>query len=125
MYFSEENEEETEELLSQVHRVSESMEFLRKSLLEQQNYVKKLIEETHAESQDSTPNNSIVMSSIPPEESTKKCLRICPMCETNFPPISYTHEDFVSHVNSHFTFEEADTLQNYEVVDENDSSMYA
>ena len=44
--------------------------------------------------------------------------QICPMCEAKFPVAEMTQEDFVSHVNGHFSFDEdSDTLQNYEIIE--------
>ena len=44
--------------------------------------------------------------------------QVCPMCEAYFPPAEITHEDFVTHVNGHFTFDEdPETLHNYEIIE--------
>ena len=106
------------------------MNSLKHHLLEQQNFVKRLVLETQTnnaaallqEKNEATPNNSPIPSvqEIRSEFSTEK---VCPMCEAVFDATMMTHEDFVSHVNSHFSFEESETLHNYEFVDGNDASM--
>jgi len=129
---------DTEDLLNEVQKVGDSMEMLKRSLLEQQNFVKRLIEETQIveqidekistkeefkEDDEITPNNSLNSTNLPDPIGPKP--QICPMCEAHFPVISNTHEDFVNHVNSHFTFEEGDTLQNFEIVNETENDMVA
>jgi len=137
---------DTEELTREVHKVNESMSLLKKSLLEQQLFVKRLIEETRltesgakdevfleasssigavaTAAENVTPTNSLRL-----EESAMAVSydptrpQVCPMCEATFPAVDFTQEGFLDHVNSHFTCEdEADTLQNYEVVNA-DASM--
>lgn len=127
---------ESEDLLNDVLNVRESMKLVKSSLLQQQNLVKKMMEETRlrlaaaSSMQDKDPQaNSINATDAPPEESMHHehdeiKQQICPMCEAHFPSISCTHEDFVTHVNSHFTIEDQpETLTNFEVVDEADVSM--
>ena len=92
----------------EVLRVGEAMEDLKKNLLDQQNYVKKLI---------NSSSMTTTAQYCPPEPMTSP--QICPMCEVHFAPERMTHEEFVNHVNGHFSFE--DDLDNFEVVE--DSSM--
>ena len=55
---------------------------------------------------------------IADQESSNSMDQICPMCEAKFPVAEMTQEDFVSHVNGHFSFDEdSDTLQNYEIIE--------
>ena len=88
------------------------MEDLKKNLLDQQNYVKKLI---------NSSSMTTTAQYCPPEPMTSP--QICPMCEVHFAPERMTHEEFVNHVNGHFSFEDdlEETLDNFEVVE--DSSM--
>ena len=92
------------------------MEDLKKNLLDQQNYVKKLIDSSNVSCPQST-----TAQYCPPETLTSP--QICPMCEVSFAPERMTHEEFVNHVNGHFSFEDdlEETLDNFEVVE--DSSM--
>ena len=133
--------EDPSALVEDVSKVHDSMNVLKKCLLEQQEFVKSLIGNLHGdngtvencdvseaednnedleEEENSTPNNSLTFAhnQALQEDEVKASSRICPMCEASFPAISCTHDDFVSHVNSHFTFEEGDTIHNFEVVDE-------
>ncbi len=41
--------------------------------------------------------------------------RVCPMCEVAFAS-DFTQEEFEAHVEFHFTYEESETLQNYDLV---------
>ena len=113
-------------VLDDIQKVNQSMSLLKQNLLEQQNFVKRLIIESQS-SQDggTTPNNSPIPSSLGLTASPASSMleKVCPMCEAVFNATTINHEDFVTHVNSHFSFEESDTLQNYEFVDENDASM--
>lgn len=121
----------TEDLLNDVLNVRESMNLVKKTLLQQQNIVKKMMQETRLrleEATNSSMQDSINLNPAPLEETEQMHdeikQQICPMCEAHFPAVSCTHEDFVTHVNSHFTIEDQpDTLTNFEVVDENDVSM--
>ena len=137
-----EEDETTDDLLKEVFTVSASMACLKKDLLDQQNFVKKLIQETETrsavataersdlqnsyipEEEEVTPENSLIIGTNFENSSNAMGTRhqICPMCEANFPVLSNTHEDFVNHVNSHFSFEEeGDTIHNYEIVDPNEA----
>ena len=52
-----------------------------------------------------------------PDEGADDYQQVCPMCEARFSSIEVTREDFVTHVNSHFSFEDdLETLQNYEII---------
>ena len=137
----------SEELTREVHKVNDSMSLLKRSLLEQQLFVKSLIEETMlAESgtnQDEVfqeasntsiganaaiPENVTPTNSLRLEELAVSCdpnrPQVCPMCEASFPAVDFTQEGFLDHVNGHFTCEEEpDTLHNYEIVDKADASM--
>jgi len=136
----------SEELTREVHKVNDSMSLLKRSLLEQQLFVRSLIEETilaESESKDEVfqeaSNNSIGMGvaiteNVTPTNSLRleelavsydpNRPQVCPMCEATFPAVDFTQEGFLDHVNGHFTCEEEpDTLHNYEVVDEADASM--
>lgn len=106
------------DISGEVLRVGEAMSDLKKTLLEQQNYVKELL--THA-SKVGLPDTRSPCPTT--DEVTSTSSQICPMCEVAFAPDRMTHEEFVNHVNGHFSFEDDldGTLDNYEVVD--DSSM--
>jgi len=43
-------------------------------------------------------------------------VRRCPMCEATFPEESTTQEQFETHVVDHFSYEEANTLSNFDTV---------
>jgi len=43
-------------------------------------------------------------------------VRRCPMCEATFPEQSTTQEQFESHVVDHFSYEESNTLSNFDTV---------
>ena len=94
------------------------MNDLKKNLLEQQNYVKQLI--THASKSGLSERGP---SPVATEEFRPASAQICPMCEVTFAADKMSQEDFVNHVNGHFSFEDDldGTLENFEVVD--DSSM--
>ena len=96
------------------------MEDLKKNLLDQQNYVKKLIDQSASST---FPSGAQYCPSPCPPEAVTTSPQICPMCEVSFSPDRMTHEEFVNHVNGHFSFEDEleETLDNFEVVD--DSSM--
>ena len=61
-----------------------------------------------------TANNDEENPNVPenfpyPFESSDDEHQVCPMCETLFPKSDVTLEEFVTHVNSHFNFEETNT----------------
>ena len=138
------NYSDTEELAREVHKVNESMSLLKRRLLEQQLFVKKLIDETKVEpgtkkeaagaaaepsknitttTENTTPTNSLLTLDDGSQYDPTRP-QVCPMCEATFPAVDVTHEVFVDHVNSHFTCEEEpDTLHNYEVVENVEASM--
>ena len=132
-----------EELAREVHKVNESMSLLKRRLLEQQLFVKKLIDEAKVEpgtkkeatgaaaepsknittTENTTPTNSLITLDDGSQYDPTRP-QVCPMCEATFPAVDVTHEVFVDHVNSHFTCEEEpDTLHNYEVVENVEASM--
>ena len=92
------------------------MSDLKKNLLEQQEHVKQLL--IHASKSGLTESSPALVT-----EEVSNSAQICPMCEVSFAPDRMTQEEFVNHVNGHFSFEDDldGTLENYEVVD--DASM--
>lgn len=176
---------EDPQLLEEVVKVGHSMDTLRNALLDQQNFVRHLIENskqqpsaqsfkdydqaynnknknnddkellsspattttTHrnissSPERSSKLNNSLTLPNPAQDEvlthqglgdgisARPECIgtpddkgivvgeeQVCPMCEAKFSSIEVTREDFVSHVNSHFSFEDdLETLQNYEII---------
>ena len=53
--------------------------------------------------------NTNVPENFPPSSESSDEHQVCPMCEALFPKNDVTLEEFVTHVNSHFNFEETTT----------------
>lgn len=107
--------------MDEVSKVGESVSNMKKFLLDQQSVLKSFLMELSPNNYGSEGKTTQRSALIGPDEihSAHFLVKICPMCEAKFETHLETSEEFVSHVNSHFSFEdESETIHDFDLVHE-------
>jgi len=114
---------EDEEMKTLVDTGADTMNQIKMNLKNQQTQIlsalktlqqKKTISDQRAESLISASLEAAVRKTEH-DSSTTPAGRCCPMCEVVF-PLECSQEEFESHVVEHFSYEESDTLRNFDTV---------
>lgn len=114
---------EDEEMKTLVDTGADTMNQIKMNLKNQQTQIlsalktlqqKKTISDQRAESLISASLEAAVRKTEH-DSSTIPAGRCCPMCEVVF-PLECSQEEFESHVVEHFSYEESDTLRNFDTV---------
>lgn len=115
---------EDEEMKTLVDTGADTMNQIKMNLKNQQTQIlsalktlkqKKTISDQKAETLISASLEAAVRKTEHDDSSTTPAGRCCPMCEVVFPRES-SQEEFESHVVEHFSYEESDTLRNFDTV---------
>eukprot|EP00092_Neocalanus_flemingeri_P030298 GFUD01032890.1.p1 GENE.GFUD01032890.1~~GFUD01032890.1.p1 ORF type:complete len:289 (+),score=90.20 GFUD01032890.1:51-917(+) len=114
---------EDEEMRTLVDTGADTMSQIKQNLQSQQVQIlgalktlqqKKTLADQRAESLISA-SLAVAVLQADTKDSTTPAGRCCPMCEAVF-PTEISHEEFESHVVEHFSYEESDTLRNFDTV---------